>query len=310
MGNAHSIDFDMATDHALSAIIGPVPPPVLFHYTSMDGLLSIVETGRMRATHIRYLNDWSEAETMWNLVLGRLQERKDSAKSVEESTHLSGIIDLARARHLPSDFVASFSEEGDDLSQWRSYCSGAAGFSIGFSSEALRSQWVSDPAGGKPSFVGGQLLKVSYLSKADTTEADLAIDDALQLGAQLHGKKGFLGPISGDRAVSAWISVIAPSYKDSAFSAEREWRIVLSKPHKPMPGRRFRAGKSTVIPYIEVELNRNLDFKLSDEYMIRKVFVGPTPNPELSIEALKSLFLAKGHPEVLVDKSEIPFRHW
>jgi hypothetical protein len=107
-----------------------------------------------------------------------LKERKDSAQSAAEKKRLSEIIALARARRLPTDFVASFSEEGDDPSQWRSYCSGAAGFSIGFSSDALRSQWVSDPAGGKPYFVGGALLKISYLSKADISEADLAIDDA------------------------------------------------------------------------------------------------------------------------------------
>jgi hypothetical protein len=98
---------------------------------------------------------------MWALVLKRLQERRDSSKSTEESIYLSEIIDLANTRRLPSDFVASFSEEGDDLSQWRSYCPGEAGFSIGFSSCALRSQWISDPTGGKPSFVGGQLIKVS-----------------------------------------------------------------------------------------------------------------------------------------------------
>lgn len=299
----------MATDHALSALIGHAPPPVLFHYTSMEGLLSIAESGRIRATHIRYLNDWSEAETLWGLVLKRLQERRDSANSAER-TRLSEIIDLARARRPPSDFVASFSEEGDDLSQWRSYCPGQAGFSIGFSSTSLRSQWVSDPVGGQPSFVGAKLLRVAYLSKTNMSEIDRAIDDGLQLGAQLHGGMGFFGPISGQQAVSAWFSVIAPSYKDLAYSAEREWRIVVSKPHKPMPGQRFRAGKSTVIPYVEVELNRDLDFKLSEEHMIRKVFVGPTPSPDLSLEALRSFFLAKGHPEVFVERSAIPFRHW
>jgi hypothetical protein len=247
---------------------------------------------------------------MWSLVLNRLQERRDLANSADEQAHFSEIIELARSRRLPSDFVASFSEEGDDLSQWRSYCPGQAGFSIGFSVAALRSQWVSDPAGGEPSFVGGKLLKISYLSKTDVSEIDLAIDDALQMGLQLHGKMGFFGPISGQQAVTAWFSVIAPSYKDSAYFAEREWRMVLSKPHKPMPGQRFRAGKSTVIPYVEVELNRDLDFKLSTEYMIRKVFVGPTPNPDLSLEALQHFFSSKGHPEILVEKSAIPYRHW
>jgi hypothetical protein len=260
----------------------------------MESPLSIVETGRIRATHIRYLNDWSEAETMWSVVLSPLKEGKDSARSAAEKKRLSEIIALARARRLPTDFVASFSEEGDDLSQWRSYCSGAAGFSIGFSSDALRSQRVSDPAGGKPYFVGGALLKISYLSKADISEADLAIDDALQLGAQLHGKWG-----SSDQFPES--KLFQPGFSSL--------RMVLHKPHKAMPGQRFRAGKSTVIPYVEIEFDRGLEFKPSDEYMIRKLFVGTTPNPDLSVEALQSFILAKGHPDVLVEKSTIPFRH-
>jgi len=136
------------------------------------------------------------------------------------------------------------------------------------------------------------------------------IDRILQLAAQLQGAMGFSGPISREQAVLSWVGVIAPSYKNSAFRAESEWRMVLSKPHKPMPGQRFRAGKSTVIPYVEVELNRNAELRVSDEYMIRKVLVGPTPTPDLSREAVQSLFLSKGHGEVLVEKSTIPYRHW
>jgi len=303
----------MATDHALRTmlgLIGPEQPPILYHYTSMQGLLSIVETGRIRATHIRYLNDWSEAETMWTFVLKRLQERRDSVKSPEESAYLSEILDLAHTRRLPNEFVASFSEEGDDLSQWRSYCHGEAGFSIGFDSAALQSYWISDPAGGNSSFVGGQFFKIRYLTENDLSEIDLSIDDTLQLGAQAHGLMGFHGPLSREQVVLAWFAVIAPAYKNSAYRDEKEWRMVLHKSHKPMPGQRFRAGKSTVIPYVEVELGRVSDQKLSDQYMIRKVLVGPTPNPDLSVEALQSLFLSKGHQEVLVEKSTIPYRHW
>jgi Protein of unknown function (DUF2971) len=273
----------------------------------MKGLLSIVETGRIRATHIRYLNDWSEAETMWTFIAKRLQERKDSAKSTEESAYFSEIIKLANTRRVPDEFVASFSEESDDLSQWRSYCPGEAGFSIGFSSAALRSQWISDPAGGKPSFVDAQLLKIFYLDENNTSEIDHAIHRILQFEAQLQGSGGLP---STQQAVLAWLSIIAPSYKNSAYRAESEWRMILSKPHKRMPGQRFRAGKSTVIPYVEVELNRDRDLKPSDDYMIRKVVVGPTPNPDLALEALQSLFSSKGHCDVLVEKSVIPNRHW
>jgi hypothetical protein len=148
------------------------------------------------------------------------------------------------------------------------------------------------------------------LKDSEVSEIDLAIDDGLQLGRQLDGTMGFFGPIAGPQAVRAWFTLIAALYKNSAYFAEREWRILLNKPHKPMPGQRFRAGKSTVIPYVEAELNRGLDFEQSDDYMIRKVFVGPTPNPELSVESLQSLFLSKGQTNVVVEKSAIPFRYW
>jgi hypothetical protein len=304
----------MATDHPLLSLFGfggPTPPPVLYHYTSMQGLLSIVETGRMRASHVRFLNDSSEISAMWSVVFGRLRERMDSVKSTVENTYLAEVIKLAESRPLSNEFIASFSEKDDDLSQWRSYCPGGAGFSIGFSSAAVRSQWVANPTGGEPSFVGAKLLKVLYLNEGDTFELDRTIDAIFQLASHLHGSMGFHGlPISREQIVPAWLSMIAPSYKNSAFRDESEWRLVLNKPHKPMPGQRFREGKSMIIPYVEVELDRDLHFKHSEEYMIRRVVVGPTPNADLSTEALQSLFLSKGHSGVHVEKSSIPYRHW
>jgi hypothetical protein len=76
-----------------------------------------------------------------------------------------------------------------------------------------------------------------------------------------------------------------------------------------MPGQHFRPGNSTLIPYVEVDLNRNLQFELSKDYMLRRVVIGPTPNPELSVQALQSLFESKGH-KVDVNVSGIPFRDW
>jgi len=228
----------MATEHALLSLLGLgglMPPPILNHYTSMQGLLSIVETGRIRASHVRYLNDSSEIATMWKVVLGRLKERLSAVEPTEDKTYLSEVIKLAESRPLSNEFVASFSEKDDDLSQWRSYCPSGAGFSIGFSSATLRSQWVSNPSGGEPSFVGAQLLKVLYLSEGDTAELDRTIDAIFELAARFHGTPGFYGPLSREKIVPAWLSVIAPSYKNSAFRNESEWRLVLNKPHKPMP---------------------------------------------------------------------------
>lgn len=119
-------------------------PPILYHYTSMPALLSIVESGRLRATHVRFLNDQSEIATMWEIVNRRLHKRINSAKTTAEQESLAEIIKIAESRAALNEFVASFSEKRDDLSQWRSYCPDGVGFNIGFSSRSLRSQWISD----------------------------------------------------------------------------------------------------------------------------------------------------------------------
>jgi hypothetical protein len=97
------------------------PPKTLYHYTSMAALLAIVDSGRMRATHFRYLNDRSEVGMMWNLVEKRLEERIAAAESNAVDV-LRGVREAVKNRNLTNEYVASFSEKGDDLSQWRSYC--------------------------------------------------------------------------------------------------------------------------------------------------------------------------------------------
>src|ERR1022692_3290202 len=102
----------------------PNPPSILYHYTSIEGLLSIVESGRIRASHIRYLNDSSETESLWRVLIIQLEARRESAGSEEDRARLSELIRLSEGRSRLNEFVASFSEKGDDLSQWRAYCPG------------------------------------------------------------------------------------------------------------------------------------------------------------------------------------------
>ena len=106
-------------------------------YTSMEALLSIMSSGRIRATHIRYLNDVSEAEWMRTAVVEKLNQIRATGEDETQIERAATLLAMLNERRIPNDFVASFSENGDDLSQWRAYCPGGAGFSIGFDSEAL-----------------------------------------------------------------------------------------------------------------------------------------------------------------------------
>lgn len=284
-------------------------PPVLYHYTSIEALLSILSSGQVRATHIRYLNDISEAEWMWKAVVEHLKQKRRSAECEEQAAYATSILEMIEERRQLNEFIASFSENGDDLSQWRAYCSAKAGISIGFDSAALNTQWVADPKGGEPLFVGGGLKKVRYLGPDDEAKFSNELDTLVSLSPSIE--RGLDGqPVTRGQFLIAWLSVISPSFKHPAFSAENEWRLVLTKPHKPMPFQRFRPGKSSIVPYVEAILNRDHNSKQPANYMINRVIIGPTPSPELSSEALQSAFLSVGHPEVQVEVSKIPFRHW
>jgi hypothetical protein len=62
-------------------------------------------------------------------------------------------------------------------------------------------------------------------------------------------------------------------FKHAAVKDDAEWRKVISKDVRPMPGQRFRQGKSTLIPYVEIMLDsRNeLSKRVSQEtYFIKE----------------------------------------
>jgi hypothetical protein len=222
------------------------PPPLLYHYTSAQALLSIVTSGHIWATHIRFLNDTSEAEWMWATAHERLRVREENAVSGDEKASVAKLIDMVNERRSSTDFVASFSENGDDLSQWRAYCHDTPGFSIGFSSDALATQWICNP-GGDSFFVGASLKKVIYLGSDDAASFDKTLDFILNTITPAMHDNAFIGDKSSREQVSvSWLSVIASTYKHSSFRNENEWRLIMAKPHKPMPGQRFRVGKSSL----------------------------------------------------------------
>lgn len=291
----------------MDKIVQP-PPPILYHYTSMEALLSIVSTGRIRATHIRYLNDLTEAEWLWDAITEQLELKKRSLADPKQVEYTGRILEMVENRRHLNEFVASFSENGDDLSQWRAYCAGGSGFSIGFETAALQTQWVANPDGGEAAFVGGSVKKVRYLCPENTSKFAKELDFLMKYTPSIES--GFQGPVSKEQVLMGFLNVLAPSFKHPAFSAEKEWRLVLTKPHKPMPHQRFRPGKSSIVPFVEAILNRDISSKPLVGYMINRVIVGPTPGPQLSKEALQDMFLSVGHPEVKIEVSAIPYRHW
>lgn len=282
------------------------PPTVLYHYTSMEGLLGIVRSGNVWASDSRYLNDTTDSTYLISVLKNHVAKRITAASGSDKKAYEELLSELEKPNEFDV-FVASFSANGDLLSQWRAYCPGGIGFSIGFDSNALRTGYVSDLSADKPHFVSGQLTQVRYLGSEADASADEILKECGGFANALLSTMGNLVPpvlVSLAEATAKSAAVFAPIFKDLAFAEEQEWRLVLSKIPGPMPGKRFRAGKSTLVPYVDAE-------PLGKEgYFIKEVIVGPTPHPELSVEAVIALFQSVNHPEVAIRASKVPYRHW
>jgi hypothetical protein len=112
-------------------------PQTLYHYTSMEGLLGIVQKRQIWASHIRYLNDRMEQDHIWSVVENRARERLKQTDDPAIKSALETLpADVAR-RTRTHAYVASFSADGDLLSQWLSYCPDGKGFAIGFGTRSL-----------------------------------------------------------------------------------------------------------------------------------------------------------------------------
>ena len=146
---------------------------LLYHYTSEAGLQGIIESGRLWATHVRFLNDYTEFREAFNEVYvealadayrqGLPSDIDNTARLVIEgllsNRNRRGILQIIENSGLATDaFVCSLTtlpqpgpDPGDRLSQWRGYSHSAQGFSLGFDKGLLENQIALNNAGAKAS---------------------------------------------------------------------------------------------------------------------------------------------------------------
>jgi hypothetical protein len=96
----------------------------VFHYTSSEGLIGILESKRMWASEASSLNDLAEIRQGWDSISKWLKNQPKS----DAVDLLSEAADPMEPQH--EVFVLSGSTSADDANQWRLYADGATGYAI------------------------------------------------------------------------------------------------------------------------------------------------------------------------------------
>jgi hypothetical protein len=278
------------------------PDDIFYHYTTIEGLLGIVSTGGIWATHARFLNDTSEFKAGIEILSELMKDEPDLDFS--DSEVLDRFTTFAKQLALPA-FVTSFSAEptGDDLSQWRAYGGAQAAFSIGFRREHLNAIGLNFMGPGANGWVKRSFdpfVECKYLDEGNKSEAKW-------LAKYFLGAFTKKGQRNMDKQSAALILARqSAKLKHKSFQAEKEWRIVLIRESSyPFDELQFRRSNSMLIPYIRLPLSWP-----GRPFKIARIVVGPTPHRTEAKESVVMLLTRYGVECDEVAETTIPFRNW
>lgn len=269
----------------------------LFHYTTAAGLLGILESSRLWASDLRFLNDSQEAvyarESVIEVV--RTMENPELAHGdwrTEIFARYQGFVIDELVKGEFGVFVACFCESGDLLSQWRAY-----GQDHGYALE-IRVAALENAIANIPSYPPASgLTKVRYGLGSAVAITDKAREVVANFNLNHPGVKAHYAAL----AVNALLAQV----KHPAFSEEAEWRLVIGleifDESRIATGRAstlYRATPMSIVPYIEVPLGQDA---------IVSIRVGLGENMEVRAGGVQRLIRTLG-VDVEVTRSEVPLR--
>lgn len=226
----------------------------LYHYTSLSGLLGILQSQKIWGTEFSYLNDSSEMSYGLKLIDVHLLEFS-KGKDLWVDKFINITMESLKETCNMEIYIACFCENGDLLSQWKGYTEFGKGFSIGLDASQLSKFKRKGP------YVNIDIRKVIY----DEALQSIIIKDLIE--KFYHEAKKIIDKESGQTekiiknyavALSSLLEMNVLRFKHASFKEEREWRAIYDA-HKPNlePEKQkqyFRVTSTDIVPYVELDI--------------------------------------------------------
>lgn len=306
----------------------------IFHYTSADAFLSIIKSGKVRFTDIRFLNDKSESLFFVKKLIEFIEKRKKDyprfykvIKFLLKGENWEDIkrLNITKIKYnedtivpfKPSRFfVFCASKDPDALNMWNYYVKNGLyqGYNIGFNTKKLIKTFDTDSARTIDSFI------VYY--------GNVLYDEELQF-SEIESLAGKIEKVNCDDNVNfieyvlylrAYIELQGLFYKSPKFEDEKEYRILICIENECIPHSENEAKKyngrnnqkmveeyyskgGLIIPSLSVVLPKD---------SISRVSISPITEFEIAKTSVEEMLACYGYKcenkSVGVYKSEIPIR--
>lgn len=281
----------------LDAVRFATPPRTLYHYASPAAVLGILSSDTLWATHHRFFNDVKEGKDGVRILRRAIQRAVDTGVLGEDLAPFDnwdasdGPVGAVGTAGL---FVASLTEQPDDLNQWRCYCPDG-GYALGFDAQRLAHTLASSRL--------GELVKVVYAETEKqklASELVLAANAAWRFALSRRARATVLSRIRAE--ITEAVITCFCVFKHRSFAAEEEWRIIASGDLSD-PGRlHFRATRSLIVPYAQMRvLGRR-------QQVLTHVTVGPSPHRATAAEGIWHCLHETGNGRARIRISTVPHR--
>jgi hypothetical protein len=251
----------------------------LYHYTDGAGLKGIIENKEIWFTSHLHLNDPGEIR-FGVKVAAKLLEEIGSGSDPRIKLLCDMIIDLFTHENMNGAFgfyIASFSQNGDELGQWRGYGDNGRGYAIGLAPHLFHPTDAIKPDPSQNYVV----LPVVYGEKAGRQVQMPAIKKALQVAEKIiiDEAEAMRDPTVGMPFFDALAKSLIGSElllnclltKHEAYKNEEEIRLVITGEHKKLSSAlSHRTRGSEIVPFIKSE------FPLHNGNNVTEIVVGPS----------------------------------
>lgn len=293
----NNVDFIKSDDKMLEKYNG-----VLYHYTTVEGLLGIINTNVIFATSYPFLNDSSEIvygrRLCKSIINARMEKIEDDILNVFYKECLKQI-DSNNFRI----YITCFCERGNLLSQWRGYAKNGLGFSLGLESKYLLSKMRKAPY---------DLIKIKKV-EYDTLKQKDVINKLLNEAVKYIEEE----KIEEDKLVCEVAKVVNKKieecivfFKDPAFEEEKEWRAIYYEKEEGLIKTKYRARSNRIVDYKEFDLSPTFADTYKDKLPVCEIICGPGIENTATNEVIQKLLKDNGFADrVNILNSSIPFKN-
>jgi len=278
-------------------------PERLYHYTSSNAFLNIIESGELWFTDYRYLNDLSELKYGVDLFNTEITLREERENDTALRTILSGVRKQFEAARVYTDlFVFCMCAENNLLNQWRVYGHDTVPVSIEFGTRGFM-------------FVDWEPYSFEIVPMVyDTSRQHSIVSETVSTGleyASLHKPRIF----EKDDSVQSFIENLASicvdwcmPMKNPQFEVEKEWRLATrwGLEHRVLTGRKHRTSSTGIVPYLVMK--PKADGLSQGRLPVRSVTIGPCSQPEIQRRTVKDFLFQHDLMSVEVVTSDLPIR--